>query len=119
MLGKKLAQRSTLHSSGKATLWLIPVSVVVIAVGFWLTRSTVELTEEHYATAIALYRVCNQRSVEGLQEIETVMQSMEPSPDSSDPSVQAILSIIHDAKAERWEAAAQNCRTLLDDQVQR
>lgn len=119
MLSGKLADRSTLYSSGKTAFWLIPILVIAIALGFWLTQSKVKLTEEHYATAIALYRVCNQRSLEGLQEIETAMLSMDPSPDSSDPSAEAILTIIHDAKAERWEAAAQNCRTLLDDQVQR
>lgn len=37
MFSKKLADRWNLHPSGKATLWLIPVWVVVIAFGFWLT----------------------------------------------------------------------------------
>ena len=107
------------RSSGKVVFWLVPILVLVIAVGFWLTRSTVELSQDHYATAIALYRVCNQRSTEGLQQIETMMQSVQPAPDPSDPSVEAIRSIMAQAKVDRWEAAAKECRSLLDDQIQR
>lgn len=83
---------------------------------FW-PDSKVELSERGYKVTLALYRVCNQRSVEGLAEIEKQLDLMGESSDAEASSHLAITHIVRQAKAGRWREAAIACRQTLDDQV--
>ena len=99
--------------------WL-PLAVLGlgIALTYW-PRRAVELDQRGYDTAIALYRVCNQRSREGLRDIERILGE-QPRPDAGDsPQSQALHSIIDTTEDARWEEAARSCRMLIAAQVER
>ncbi|SMP45881.1 hypothetical protein SAMN06265222_10215 [Neorhodopirellula lusitana] len=93
------------------------VLVVAVLGLWWWMRPPVKLNENHYDITIALYRACNQRSAESLARIESLLAESDASMDG--PAGQAIVSIIADAKQDRWQDASRDCRTLLEQQVQR
>lgn len=104
-----------------AKIWLL---IAVAAIGFfavvwWFTQSPIKLREDHYAITLALYRVCNQRSEVGLNQIESILKSSVSSSDEDDSSLEAIRTIVSEARQSRWTQATQNCRHLLESQVQR
>lgn len=116
------------NTSSGANPWIwrtIALAVVVAALAYWfLPRSPIKLTEDHYAATLALYRVCNQQSTEGLDEIESWLMPDESAPvdstsQASSASLSAIQAIIDEARQSRWQDAAKQCRELLDGQVKR
>lgn len=112
------ANRSTANSKAKLAAAVL-AAIAVAGVAWWLTRPPVQLNEHQYATSIALYRVCNQRSDTGLDQIEALLKSSGEPSDNPSSSHRALQAIIADARQGRWQRAAVNCRRLLDDQVQR
>ncbi|TWU04285.1 hypothetical protein [Stieleria varia] len=114
------------RSSYPPTLLLMSLAAIVLTVTFvwWISRQRVELSKHRYDVVIALYRVCNQRSVSGLQEVEAALA--ENVSDATGPSAadhaaaeHAIQGIITLAKSGDWRQATIDCRELLDDQVRR
>jgi len=95
------------------------VAIVIGASIWWLMRPAVRLNENSYATTLALYRVCNQESVQGLKQIEAIVDAAGDSSSVPDPGLAAIESIIEQARQNQWRKATQDCRELLDSQVQR
>lgn len=95
------------------------VACIIIAAAWLLTRPHVKLNESHYATTLALYRVCNQQSREGLEKVAECLATSDPRSAESETSFEAILAIIDKARQEHWQRAAEDCRRLLDQQVQR
>ncbi len=89
------------------------------AVGaWWWSQSSIRLNEEDYDLTIALYRVCNQRSLEGLASVERVFLDLRPS-EQSDAARRQIAGIITNARDGRWELAMKKCRKSMEDQVRR
>lgn len=88
--------------------------LVLIAMG-WLWPQKVVLSESEYDIAIALYRVCNQSSEDGLAKIEVLLA--EQTAPNSNRNDSPFTPIILTAKAGQWQAAAKACRRILDDQV--
>lgn len=86
---------------------------------WWLMRPSVQLDEQSYATTLALYRVCNQKSVEGLEQIEAMVDEAVSSSSAPDAGLAAIESIIEQARRDQWGNATRDCRLLLDSQVRR
>ena len=108
------------NPKSKRKAWLIGLSVTVAIAGivtFYWPRSPVELSDHGYDLTTALYRACNQRSVEGLSKIEQLMAESEPG--LSDRSRDSLASIIAQAKSGDWKNASIACRQSLEDQVQR
>ncbi len=108
-------------SGTSTTAWSIAgvlVTIALIAFFFW-PRSRIELDEHGYDLTTALYRVCNQRSNEGLAKVEALMTQAEGNPVLSNSSRDALSSIIASAKAGRWEEALVSCRQSMEDQVSR
>lgn len=93
--------------------------VLAIALSWWSTRAPVELSEHGYDVTLALYRVCNQRSVDGLQRVEAELASKSDDSQTGSAGDLAIRAIIEQAKAGDWAAATAACRQLMDDQVRR
>ncbi|TWT66473.1 hypothetical protein [Allorhodopirellula solitaria] len=91
-------------------------SIVVLLAVWWLWPQRVELNESEYDFAMALYRVCNQSSDEGLIQIETLLDQEEQAHPSQEPS--PLRPIIAAAKSGQWRDAAKACRQVLDDQVE-
>lgn len=115
----KYSSHSAGNSSAKLGAAIAVAAVTVAGMAWWLTRPPVQLNEHQYATSIALYRVCNQRSDTGLDQIEALLKSSGAASDNPSSSHRALQAIIADARQGRWQRAAVNCRRLLDDQVQR
>ena len=79
-------------------------------------RSAYGKNPKRYAATLALYRVCNQKSVHGLEQIEAIVDA---AGDSSSPAeLAAIESIIEQARQNQWGNATKDCRELLDSQAQ-
>ncbi len=94
------------------------VTVVVIAAFFW-PHTPVELNDHGYDLTTALYRVCNQQSVDGLAKVEQLMAENDADSPLNSASRGTLDSIIAQAKLGRWKQASIDCRQALDDQVQR
>lgn len=100
---------------------MIFIALLVVgfaAVMFW-PRHPVELDEHGYKIATALYRVCNQQSVEGLKKIEELLLADKESPKDLSESESALVAIIETAKKGQWENAEASCRQAMEDQVRR
>jgi hypothetical protein len=113
------AKNSKPGSSAHLRMLIAVAAIGCFALAWWFMRPPIKLNKDHYATTIALYRVCNQRSEIGLDQIETLLAASDLPPGEEDASLDAILTIIADARKARWKQAAQDCRHLLDSQVQR
>ncbi len=98
--------------------WLLVAAIAICLLAFlsW-PRSTVELSDHGYDLTNALYRACNQQSIEGISKIEQLIGESEP--ELSAQSHAVLTSIISQAKSGRWKEATVECRQALDDQVQR
>lgn len=118
-MGRTLASKPSTSGNSALTIGtaLAAVLIVVVAVLWWRANKPVPLTEHQYATTMALYRVCNQRSVEGLHQVESLLEASDEGSSETDRSIEAIRSIIRSGRAEQWEAASAECRQLLEDQV--
>ncbi|QDV71534.1 hypothetical protein Poly24_52710 [Rosistilla carotiformis] len=96
------------------------VAVAMVAAGlWWWMRPPAPLSENGYDLTIALYRVCNQRSDEGLERIEQLLDESRAATAAVDPSHGIVAAIVAKAKAGDWEAAARASRQALEDQVKR
>lgn len=95
--------------------------VLVAALAFislwWMWPQKVALSQSEYDIAMALYRVCNQSSDEGLAKVEALLAEDENAgPNGNGSSLQPIIAT---AKSGQWKAAAKACRQVLDDQIVR
>jgi hypothetical protein len=82
---------------------------------WWLWPQKCILSDSEYDIALALYRVCNQSSEDGLARIEILLfESERADSDGQSPQLKAIIA---QAKAGKWKDAAKACRRILDDQV--
>ena len=97
----------------------IALATVAILAGlvwfFW--PSKVELSPDTYEIALALYRVCNQQDVEGLQQIQDKLSQLSNATDTDNLSVSHLQQIVNDARAGNWTTAMQHTRQALADQT--
>lgn len=89
---------------------------------WWLRRPAVQLDQASYEVTLALYRVCNQRNTDGLDQVEELLANSqhtdtEPLRTVSSESHDAIQRVIDLAKTGEWDRATRECRMLMDDQV--
>lgn len=98
---------------------VIVVALLASGIGWWLSQKPVVLNEREYDITIALYRVCNQRSIEGLTQIENHLNEALSTQHATNPSHIALMAMVEQAKAGQWREAAIACRQALDDQVKR
>lgn len=82
-------------------------------------RPPVKLSDHGYDVPLALYRVCNQRSDEGLKQIESELAFGASDSQTNSAGNGAIRAILDQAKSGHWDAATKACRQLMDDQVRR
>ncbi|WP_146516006.1 hypothetical protein [Rubripirellula amarantea] len=93
--------------------------VTIIVVCVWWMQSRVVLDDRGYDVAIALYRVCNQHSETGLEQLERTLVESTESLTLSQESNDAIRGVFATAKSGNWTDAQRQCRKLLEDQVTR
>ncbi|TWU15251.1 hypothetical protein [Allorhodopirellula heiligendammensis] len=99
----------------KATL-IVLVAIAMLSL-WWFWPQKVTLSPSEYDIAMALYRVCNQSSNEGLAQVEALLVADKAAHDAGDES--PLAPIIATAKAGDWQTAAKACRRVLDDQIVR
>lgn len=104
------------NSGAKPWIWISLIVFLLAVASIWLMRpSPVVMDEDGYQVAMALYKVCNQRNEAGLDQIEERLSDMEP----ESQQVAALELVLSDARSGEWESALEDCRKLLDDQVDR
>lgn len=96
---------------------LIMIGLLAIAAVGWFWPQPVKLDAFQYDLAMALYRVCNQHSDEGLAKVETLIADAAAAEPNREPS--PLLPIIATARTGNWNEACQACRDMLEDQVDR
>lgn len=96
---------------------ILLVVLLAIAMTWWLWPQPVDLSASQYDTAVALYRVCNQKSVKGIEKIEELIENSRRNGPTSE--ISPLDSIIESAKSGDWESASRGCRRLLEKQVKR
>ena len=101
--------------------WLLPSIglIVALAIGIWFFwPSKVILDQRSYEIAIALYRVCDQEDVDGLEKLQTLLDEHAGTEGTSAAATAAIQEIIDLGRTSNWEQATQATRKIMDDQVQ-
>ena len=88
-------------------------------VSWWWRYPPVDLDPRRYEVTLALCRVCNQRSLEGLDRIESELTNVENRTLPFDRAHVAIANAIKKARRGQWSDAERDCRKLLEDQVRR
>ena len=74
------SQRVWNHQSNKYIAWVVIMLSLALAWFFW--PSKVKLSPDTYKITMALYRVCNQQDVEGLQQIQSELSQRNNAPDT-------------------------------------
>ena len=109
------SQRGWNHQSNKYIASVAMMLSVALAWFFW--PSKVKLSPDTYEISIALYRVCNQQDVEGLQQIQSKLSQRNNAPDTDKLSIMYLQRIVDDARAGNWNAAMRQTRDTLEDQT--
>ncbi|PAY16642.1 hypothetical protein CKO51_25350 [Rhodopirellula sp. SM50] len=93
-------------------------AVIACAASLWyFSRSPVQLDHDGYDLTIALYRVCNQRDAEALEEIHSRLNQLADGASQDDHQREALQDVVQEARQGNWRDAMIACRTLLEEQV--
>ena len=101
---------------------VVAATIAVVLSGWllWtLVHSPVELGEEEYQITVALYRICNQQDQSGLAKISALVEQQAEQTTTDRSQIEALQSVVLQARAGSWQQAMQACRDLLDEQVVR
>jgi hypothetical protein len=109
------SQRSWNRQSNK---YVALAAVVLLAVLGWFSwPSKVKLSPDTYEIAIALYRVCNQQDMEGLQQIQSQLSQRSNPTDADNLAINYLQCIVEEARAGNWKTAMRQTRDTLEDQT--
>ena len=104
----------------RAAIWLACGSIVFsLTLAWYLSPRQVELTSDTYDCTIALYRVCNQRDIQGLDQLQEKLDELAAKSDLNHSSMAHLQRIIDEAKSGDWESAMRHARNTLDDQTEK
>lgn len=96
------------------------LAIAVVGLAFYFfPRSKVELDDQGYDASVALYRICNQKDMESLQEIAEQVAQWQTEGKISEQSYVSVQQVIGLANEGDWSQAARECRRMMEDQVQR
>ena len=90
---------------------------ILAALSWCLWPTKLELSDDTYDVAIALYRVCNQQDDEGLRLIQRKLDELKNLVASDDPAITHLQHIVDEARSGSWTAAMRHTRKALEDQV--
>ncbi len=77
------------------------------------------VSDHAYEHAQALYSICNRRDTERLAIAEQSITAAYTANELTKTEQQWLQEIINQARAEDWESAAANARTIMAEQIQR
>ena len=110
--------RSQRAWSRRSVLYTALGTLAVLAGLSWcLWPSKVELSEDTYDIAIALYRVCNQQDDEGLRQIQGKLNQLRSVAAVDDPAITHLQRIVDEARTGNWTIAMRHTRNALEEQA--
>lgn len=103
----------------RRSVWYTALGTLAVLTGlswyFWPAK--LELSDDTYDVAIALYRVCNQQDDEGLRVIQSKLDELKSVVSSDDPAITHLQYIVDEARSGSWTAAMRHTRNALEDQI--
>ncbi|MCA9019630.1 MAG: hypothetical protein KDA74_05785 [Planctomycetaceae bacterium] len=78
-----------------------------------------EVSPKSYEISKALYSVCNQKSTERLETVQTLIQSSLKKSEITEREAGWLNAIVASANEGKWETATQEARRLMEDQTGR
>jgi len=78
-----------------------------------------EVSPKTYEISKALYSVCNQKSTERLETVQTLIQSSLEKQEITDREADWLNGIIGQAQEGDWDRALQESRRIMEDQAGR
>ena len=99
---------------------LIPIVLTLLMTAFSAVGCTKygEVSPKAYEISSALYSVCNRKDVSRLDKVEELITSAVNSGEVSSSEQQWLTEIVEAGRSGDWDAAAQNARTMMEEQVQ-
>ena len=96
--------------------WVVAFGIALAIGVWWLNRGYGEVSRQTYEFSMALYSACQSRSDERLSKIEELLSEadVEELPANERRWLEAIIAR---AQNNHWEAAANNARQMMEDQV--
>ncbi|MEO1617940.1 MAG: hypothetical protein AAFV88_18950 [Planctomycetota bacterium] len=93
--------------------------ILAVAAFIGLSKDKTNLSQNEYDITMALYRVCNQQSTEGLRKVSEILDGSLITSSSPSEGLERLKSIIRLADEGAWQNARRQCRQLLEEQVER
>ena len=104
------------HGRNGHSLFYLAVALVAgLSWFFWPTKQ--QLSPDSYKLTIALYRVCNQQDLEGLQQIQSSLQQLDEATGADDQEIKILQQIIDEAQSGKWTSAMKHAHAALEDQT--
>ena len=98
--------------------WKLSIGAAVLLVaGWWFwTRQEVQLDDNSWNLAVALYSACNRQNEKQLQAVAKLWQEqLDLTPDGS-ASLESLQQIIETAEAGQWREATRRCHEVMQAQ---
>jgi hypothetical protein len=96
--------------------WQLPVTACLI---FCLGCGYPEVSPKTYEISKALYAVCNLKQKDDLDKVTDVISEAVSESEVSEDESEWLLAIVEKAGSGEWEEAAEDARSILEDQVDR
>jgi len=107
------------HGRNRRSHFYLAMTAVALLAGlswfFWPTER--QLSPDSYELTIALYRVCNQQDLEGLQQIQKSLQQLDKATRADDQEIKLLQQIIDEAQSGKWTSAMKRTHEVLEDQT--
>lgn len=116
-------KKSAKGGANRPLLSALLLLLIAGSIAVWLLRpGPVELGEDGYQVAIALYNACNQKDTDKISALEPILNDPDSDQHSRewhfDPAGKRALNEIFDlAKSGDWVEASDRCREIMNDQI--
>ena len=118
--GRPTVSPRPIHSTaGHAHSSITPVLLLLITPFLFVGCSKYgEVSPRTYEISSALYSVCNRKDTTRLDKVQELIESSVSSGDISASEQQWLTEIVESGRSGDWESAAQEARTIMEEQVQ-
>lgn len=94
------------------------LAALILAGGYWfLNRGYGETSPQGYKYSIALFSACNQKDKAKLEEVADLIRADFVAGELNEGESKWLMDIIDDGLNDRWQAANNAVRKLMNDQV--
>ena len=106
-----------MFDQNKKIVWGIAAAGLLAAIALLIPRGYGLLSEQGYQISLATYSACNRKDTDTLNELVELIQAGQTTGELSKQESGWLIDIIETARSGDWDAAMQEARQLLDDQV--